>query len=112
VWVFVVPGSKIAYNYDAYIPNKCRNGQCFALVVLSKTKAMYSLLTDVFDMFPTILGPNFDISSMEFFRALVSYYSVGLAQTSKIHRERGYLPPEKKIKTNVKERCCRICSFR
>jgi len=91
---------------------RCRNGQYFALVALSKTKAMYSLLTDVFDMFPTILGPNFDISSMEFFRALVSYYSVGLAQTSKINRERGYLPPEKKNKTNVKERCCRLFSFR
>ena len=84
----------------------------FALVALSKTKAMYSLLTDVFDMFPTILGPNFDISSMEFFRALVSYYSVDLAQTSKINRERGYLPPEKKNKTNIKGRRCRLFSFR
>ena len=24
-------------NYDGYMPNKCRNGQCFGLVALSKT---------------------------------------------------------------------------
>ncbi len=60
------------------------------MVLLSKTKAMSSLLTDVFDMYPTILGPNFDISSMEFYRALVFYSSVGLAQMSKCNRERGY----------------------
>jgi len=110
--MFIVPRSKFVQSYDEYMPDRYKNGQIFALVALSKTKAMYSLLTDVFDMFPTILGPNFDISSMEFFRALVSYYSVGLAQTSKINRERGYLPPEKKNKTNVKERCCRLFSFR
>ncbi len=56
------------------------------LVLLSKTKATYSLLTGVFDTYPTILGSNFDISSMEFSRSSGREYPiffVGLAQNDK-----------------------------